>query len=441
MQHSSLKGWAWFAAAKLRDLAILLFALSTPALLLLRAAGDPAQVMAGPEATPEALAAIRAEYGFDRPLHEQYGRYLFNLVTLDFGVSLASREPALGRGAEGAGPTILLTASGHGGNARDSPSHQAPGSGRGRMRPRGGGGRRSFRAAGCAWVRDHASAHSSLCRLALLLPSTGFSGRRAGSCRSRGWLRSSRRSSRGSWRRMGRRRMREDYVRTARAIGASEREVLWRHAVPNALLGAAALIGAQFAFLLGGSVVTESIFSWRGWAGICEIDAGRSIFRGAGHRCRDRRPGLRGHHADRSVIPAARSAAEDARRMSAAEAQAPRLARAGCPGSRASSSGPGRRSRLSWPWRLCCLRCCRRTTPSRSIWPAVQTRGRGGISSRHGPSRARSLVARDRGARLVDGLRADRDRHRSRIRHRAGADRGGARRNGRARSCGRRPIR
>jgi peptide/nickel transport system permease protein len=58
--------------------------------------------------------------------------------------------------------------------------------------------------------------------------------------------------------------MREDYIRTARAIGASEREVLWRHALPNALLGAAALIGAQFAFLLGGSVVTESIFSWPG---------------------------------------------------------------------------------------------------------------------------------------------------------------------------------
>jgi peptide/nickel transport system permease protein len=54
------------------------------------------------------------------------------------------------------------------------------------------------------------------------------------------------------------------YVRTARAIGASEREILWRHALPNALLGATALVGAQFAFLMTGLVIIESIFAWPG---------------------------------------------------------------------------------------------------------------------------------------------------------------------------------
>ena len=58
--------------------------------------------------------------------------------------------------------------------------------------------------------------------------------------------------------------MREDYIRTARANGASQSELLWRHAVPNALLGAAALIGTQFAALLGGSAIIETIFSWPG---------------------------------------------------------------------------------------------------------------------------------------------------------------------------------
>jgi peptide/nickel transport system permease protein len=54
------------------------------------------------------------------------------------------------------------------------------------------------------------------------------------------------------------------YVRTARAIGASDREVLWRHALPNALLGATALVGTQFAFLMTGLVIIESIFAWPG---------------------------------------------------------------------------------------------------------------------------------------------------------------------------------
>jgi peptide/nickel transport system permease protein len=58
--------------------------------------------------------------------------------------------------------------------------------------------------------------------------------------------------------------MGSSYVRTARAIGASDREILWRHALPNALLGATALVGTQFAFLMTGLVIIESIFAWPG---------------------------------------------------------------------------------------------------------------------------------------------------------------------------------
>lgn len=56
----------------------------------------------------------------------------------------------------------------------------------------------------------------------------------------------------------------EDYVRTARANGATEREVLFAHALPNALLGATALAGTQLAFLISGTVVLEFIFAWCG---------------------------------------------------------------------------------------------------------------------------------------------------------------------------------
>jgi peptide/nickel transport system permease protein len=55
-----------------------------------------------------------------------------------------------------------------------------------------------------------------------------------------------------------------DYVRTARAKGITERRVVWRHALRNALIPLVTLWALAFAGLLGGSVVTESIFAWPG---------------------------------------------------------------------------------------------------------------------------------------------------------------------------------
>lgn len=55
-----------------------------------------------------------------------------------------------------------------------------------------------------------------------------------------------------------------DYVRTARAKGISERRVIWRHALRNALIPLVTLWALAFAALLGGSVITESIFAWPG---------------------------------------------------------------------------------------------------------------------------------------------------------------------------------
>lgn len=54
--------------------------------------------------------------------------------------------------------------------------------------------------------------------------------------------------------------IRSDYIRTARAKGAREKRVIWRHALKNALLPVVTVIGNNFKSLLGGSVVTESVF-------------------------------------------------------------------------------------------------------------------------------------------------------------------------------------
>jgi peptide/nickel transport system permease protein len=60
--------------------------------------------------------------------------------------------------------------------------------------------------------------------------------------------------------------MREDYIRTARAKGQSGRVVIWHHALKNAMLPVITVIGIEFAFLIGGLVVTETVFNLPGVA-------------------------------------------------------------------------------------------------------------------------------------------------------------------------------
>jgi peptide/nickel transport system substrate-binding protein len=54
--------------------------------------------------------------------------------------------------------------------------------------------------------------------------------------------------------------LREDYIRTARAKGAGEWRVLWRHALPNALIPVLTIVGMQFSFLLAGGIIIENVF-------------------------------------------------------------------------------------------------------------------------------------------------------------------------------------
>lgn len=58
--------------------------------------------------------------------------------------------------------------------------------------------------------------------------------------------------------------LRRDYVLTARAKGLSERRVIYRHAIRNALIPVITVVGLQFGNLLGGAVLTESVFGWPG---------------------------------------------------------------------------------------------------------------------------------------------------------------------------------
>ena len=66
--------------------------------------------------------------------------------------------------------------------------------------------------------------------------------------------------------------LRQDYVRTARAKGASEPRVLWRHAFVNALAPVLTILGLSFGALFSGALITETMFAWPGM--------GKAIYQG-----------------------------------------------------------------------------------------------------------------------------------------------------------------
>jgi ABC-type dipeptide/oligopeptide/nickel transport system permease component len=60
----------------------------------------------------------------------------------------------------------------------------------------------------------------------------------------------------------------QDYIRTARAKGVGERIVLFKHALRNAAIPIVTILGVQFGRLLGGAIVTETVFAWPGVASL-----------------------------------------------------------------------------------------------------------------------------------------------------------------------------
>lgn len=247
-----------------RDLAVLLLGTLTLLFFLLRLTGDPALVLAGPDATDEQLAAIRAEYGLDRSLPVQYLSYVGNLLRLDFGHSLADGSPALQKVLIAYPTTLLLAALAMAATLLISiPTGAWLGA------RRDGATRMATR-----WLLFVLQGVPGFVTALLLvqifaielvwLPALGSSGLQSmilptisvAAFLAPKLTRLIEANVAAA--------MSSAYVRTARSIGASDREILWRHALPNALLGATALVGTQFAFLMTGLVIIESIFAWPG---------------------------------------------------------------------------------------------------------------------------------------------------------------------------------
>lgn len=232
---------------------------------------DPAIVRAGPSATADVVAAIRTDLGLDKPLVVQFALYLGRLVRGDLGASIINNIPVTQELGNTVGPTLELMAA--------SLVWSVPlgiAAGTVAAYRRGGWPDRLVMAASVGAV----SIPVFFLGLVLiwfvgfrwqLLPFTG----RGGPLWTLAGLRAIILPAVtlggvfvGPVARMTRTAVLDvlgaEHVRTARAKGLPERTVVTRHALRNAMIPVVTLIGLQIGFLLGGAVVTETIFSWPG---------------------------------------------------------------------------------------------------------------------------------------------------------------------------------
>jgi peptide/nickel transport system permease protein len=239
---------------------------------LLHVSGDPSYILLAPEATAEQRAAFRAEYGLDRPVWAQYGRYLGRLVQGDFGQSLSFQMPAAAVALARLPATLELTlAAMLLAIVISIPAAVLAAMRRGTLYdrlmmaltllgqtvPTFWLGMVMILVLAVRWHLFPASGRGSA--LHLVMPATALAL----------WLTA-------LLARVTRSEMIEaleqDYVRTARAKGLAESGIAARHALKNALLPIITVIGLQFGGLLGGAVMTETVFAWPG-VGTMILDA------------------------------------------------------------------------------------------------------------------------------------------------------------------------
>ncbi len=226
--------------------------------------GDPVDVMLGESARPADRAALRTRLGLDQPLGSQLTDYLGGVLRLDLGTSLHSDQPVSALLAARIPATLQLALSAlFCALALALPLGLLAAVRRGTAWDWGAMG---FSTLGVSLPNFWLGPLLILC-FSLWLGWTPVSGRETASSLilpaltlGTGFAAILARMIRSSLLEV----LGEDFVRTARAKGLAERQVLWRHAMRNAWLPVLTLIGIQLGALLGGAVVTEVVFDWPG---------------------------------------------------------------------------------------------------------------------------------------------------------------------------------
>lgn len=227
--------------------------------------GDPALILLGDTATREQRDALRVELGLDRPFMERYITYVKKVVTGDLGKSYRSRRTVTAEIADSLVPTIKL-------GAVSLLFTMAMGIPAGVV----SAVKRN------SWF-DHISSLISLLGLSMPVFWTGLlliyylaykwpifpvggmddgfmSYVLPGFTLAMNSVAMVSRMTRSSMLDV----LREDYVRTARAKGLAERVVIFRHALKAGFVPILTVLGLQVGLLLGGAVLTETVFSWPG---------------------------------------------------------------------------------------------------------------------------------------------------------------------------------
>ncbi len=261
-----------FVARRLLQAPLSLLLVSVVVFVILNLTGDPVTVYLGTDATPERIAELRAQLGLDQSLPVQYVRFLRGVVRGEFGRSLTYDRPALGVVINHLGPTVRLAAVGLVlalvlGLTLGTAAAVRRGT----------------------WI-DHLVGGFSVVGLSIpsfwlgimlivvfavrlhWLPTSGMES-------ARHYLLPAATLAtflapqftlvvRASLLDV----IHEMYVTTARAKGLIEARILSRHVFQNALPPIIAFVGLQLGTLLGGAVVTETVFAWPG-LGRLTIDA------------------------------------------------------------------------------------------------------------------------------------------------------------------------
>ena len=252
--------------------------------MLRLAPGDPAAVIAGNNATAEDIAQIRTQLGLDRHIVSQYGMWIGRVLQGDFGYSYYLGKPVLALIAQRVEPTLSLAL----GTALLAVLIAVPLGTLAAWRMGGWLDRAlsAFSVAGFS-VPVFVIAYLLIYVFAMQLqwlPVQGY--KPLTGPQSQGWLDWARqlvlpwltlstiyialiaRITRASVSEA----LSEDFIRTARAKGVSEWADLWRHALANAAVPIVTVIGIGVALLIGGVVVTETVFAIPG-LGSLTVDA------------------------------------------------------------------------------------------------------------------------------------------------------------------------
>ena len=253
-----------FLISRMVQLVVTMFIVSVVVFLILRLSGDPVMVVAPDFFSQEQIDQMRKFWGFDRPLGEQYITFITKAISGDFGTSYLKKLPAMEVVLNRLGNTWLLAAA----SAAIGVTIAVP------LGVLSALNRNSLldliitslSSLGTAmpsfWLGlmliivfsvylRMLPAFGALEPKSLILPSVtlgvGMAARLS-------------RMTRSAMLEV----LNQDYVRTARSKGLMHKTVVMRHALRNALIPIVTVFGLQLGWLLGGSVVVESVFSWPG---------------------------------------------------------------------------------------------------------------------------------------------------------------------------------